>query len=39
VSARCTTFSLMARHSSTLMPVFFSKACASGPDSVGAREV
>ncbi len=39
VSARCTTFSESARHSSTLMPVFFSNACASGPDSVGASEV
>jgi hypothetical protein len=39
VMARCTTFSLSVRYSSTLTPVFFSNACASGPDSVGASEV
>jgi hypothetical protein len=39
VSVRCSTFSLAARQSWTLTPYFFSKAAASGPDSLVDIEV
>jgi len=39
VTTLCTTLSESARHSSTLMPYFFSNASASGFDSVGASDV
>jgi hypothetical protein len=38
-TARCKTWSLVARQRLTLMPYFFSKAADSGPDSGVCIEV
>jgi hypothetical protein len=39
VTARCSTFSLEARQSCTLTPVFFSKASVMGTESLRLSEV